>query len=288
MTTCYFGAKVAVTIFLFVLLMIGLWMANAQDEKVSNKPFLRINIAGFGFFVLLLLNAPSLTAFPRVESVHYVIDGDTVILTSGERIRLIGINAPEISHNGLKGQVGGIEAKKYLKHLLLNQVVNVVYGVESNDHFGRSLAYLIRSDGMNVSIEMVKKGYATVSLHPPNLRHAAKLLLAQSDAERHQQGIWSIPTYRAKPVSQAYRTNVNAWGRYTAKVIRITRVKQGIKLWLKKDIYIWIDQTALANFPPIDSYLGKTIEMRGWVRKRGLFWSINALHRSQIVLKRAH
>ena len=288
MTTCYFGAKVAVTIFLFVLLMIGLWMANAQDEKVSNKPFLWINIAGFGFFVLFLLNAPSLTASPLVESVRYVIDGDTVILTSGERIRLIGINAPEISHNGLKGQVGGIEAKKHLKHLLLNQTVNVVYGVERNDHFGRSLAYLIRTDGLNVNIEMVKKGYVTVSLHPPNLRYADKLELAQSDAELHRQGIWSMPTYHAKPVSPAYRTNVNAWGRYTAKIVGITRMKQGIKLWLMKDIYIWIHQKSLANFPPIDSYLGKTVEVRGWVRKRGLFWSINALHRSQIVLKRSH
>jgi len=171
--------------------------------------------------------------------------------------------------------------------LLLNQTVNVVYGTEHNDHFGRSLAYLIRTDSMNVNIEMVKKGYATLSLHPPNLQYAANLQFAQNEAELHQQGIWSMPAYHAKPVSHIYSANVNAWGRYTAKIVRITRVKQGIKLWLMKDIYIWIHQKALANFPPIDSYLGNTIEMRGWVRKHGLFWSINALHRSQIVLKEA-
>jgi len=208
-------------------------------------------------------------------------------LTGGERIRLIGINAPETPHNGLKGQVGGLEAKKYLNHLLLNQSVLVIYGVERKDHFDRSLAYLIRADGMNVNIEMVKKGNATLSLHPPNLRHAVNLQRAQSYAELHHQGIWSMPTYNARPVSQIYLAKVNGWGRYTAKIVRITRVKHGAKLWLMNDIYIWIHQDTLANFPPLASYLGKAVEVRGWVRKRGEVWSINGLHRSQIVLERA-
>ncbi len=257
-------------------------------KKYQINDFLRINIAECWLFVLLLLNAPSLTASPKVDSVRYVIDGDTVILTSGEKIRLIGINAPEISHNGLESQVGGIEAKKYLEYLLVNQTVNVVYGAERNDHFGRSLAYLIRADGMNVNIEMLKEGYATLSLHPPNLQYAANLQFAQNEAELHQQGIWSMPAYHAKSVSHVYSANVNAWGRYTAKIVQISRVKQGVKLWLMKDVYIWVHQDAVANFPPIASYLGKVVEVRGWVRKRGPFWSINGLHRSQIMLEGVH
>ncbi|MBP9865098.1 MAG: thermonuclease family protein [Candidatus Omnitrophica bacterium] len=91
-----------------------------------------------------------------------MIDGDTVVLTSEVRVRLIGIDAPEIDHPeyGRKGEPYGVEAAEYLRKLVDGKTVRFESGSEPKDKYGRTLAYLFLPDGVFVNGKMVEAGYA--------------------------------------------------------------------------------------------------------------------------------
>lgn len=96
------------------------------------------------------------------EEIDRVIDGDTLVLTSGVHIRLIGIDAPEVDHPdyGRKGEPYGVEATNYLRTLLGNKEIRLESGVEPKDKYGRTLAYVFLPDGLFVNRKMVEAGYA--------------------------------------------------------------------------------------------------------------------------------
>ncbi len=87
--------------------------------------------------------------------VERVIDGDTVVIDSGESVRLLGINAPERGENYFD------EAAEFLEDMILNKTVGLEYSVTKYDKYGRLLAYL-NSDGKNVNIEIIRNGFANV------------------------------------------------------------------------------------------------------------------------------
>lgn len=96
------------------------------------------------------------------EEIKYVIDGDTVVLTSEIHVRLIGIDAPEVDHPeyGRKGEPYGVEATEYLRKLVDGKTVRLESGTEPKDKYGRTLAYLFLPDGLFVNRKMVEAGYA--------------------------------------------------------------------------------------------------------------------------------
>ncbi|MBU7047759.1 MAG: thermonuclease family protein [Theionarchaea archaeon] len=82
-----------------------------------------------------------------------VIDGDTFKLETGETVRLIGIDAPELS------QPGGEESREYLAHLILNKGVTLEKGYEDRDKYSRLLRF-VYIDDVCINEEMIKQGYA--------------------------------------------------------------------------------------------------------------------------------
>lgn len=86
------------------------------------------------------------------EKVARVIDGDTIEMASGERVRLMGIDTPE------KRRTGYQEAKDYLIHRLLGKEVKLDR-IKKREKYGRTLAY-VYLDGKNINQEMIDKGYA--------------------------------------------------------------------------------------------------------------------------------
>ncbi len=122
---------------------------------------LRILRVGICFFAVVCFGASS---FQRAfaEEIKYVIDGDTVVLTSEVHVRLIGINAPEVDHPeyGRKGEPYGVEATEYLRKLVDGKTVRLESGSEPKDKYGRTLAYLFLPDGLFVNRKMVEAGYA--------------------------------------------------------------------------------------------------------------------------------
>ena len=148
------------------------------------------------FFFLAFLVAfsacgPTLAGSARVR---YVIDGDTIVLSNGEKVRYLAINAPEIPHkDSPKGEPLGMAAKEFNRDLVQGKVVRLEYGKRRRDRFGRLLAFVFLRDGRMVNELLVKKGLAFVCLFDKRQKYRARLLSAQKEAIRRGVGIWGLP-----------------------------------------------------------------------------------------------
>lgn len=131
----------------------------------------------------------------RYYIVEKVIDGDTFWLDDGSdeplRVRLIGIDAPESRDFGTKvKEYYGEEAKEYLKKLIEGKKVRLEYDVEPFDQYDRTLAYVYLKDGTFVNAEMIRNGYATVLIIPPNVRYSLTFLRLAREARKKKAGLW--------------------------------------------------------------------------------------------------
>jgi micrococcal nuclease len=120
--------------------------------------------------------------------VERVIDGDTVVVEGGERIRSLLIDAPEIT--GGSHECYGEEARQLKADLVLGREVELAYDEECRDRFGRLLAYLV-VEGRDVSELLVERGFACVLHIPPNGRDRVEHFRAlEARARDEQRGMW--------------------------------------------------------------------------------------------------
>jgi micrococcal nuclease len=128
----------------------------------------------------------------RAVVVH-VEDGDTVDVRIGgraERVRYIGIDAPEIPHHGVGGAPGGAAARRLNEALAAGRQVRLELDQERRDRYGRLLAYVWVGRTM-INLEMIRRGYARALSIPPNVRHAAWFARAQAEARAARRGLWA-------------------------------------------------------------------------------------------------
>ncbi len=129
--------------------------------------------------------------FDETAKVRYVHDGDTLQLNDGRKVRLIGINTPELARDNKAAEAFANEAKNALKLLFnSNKSVNLLYGKDKTDRYGRLLAHALLNDGQNVQALLLKQGYASVIIIPPNTRFAACYLEMEHEARCNKTGLW--------------------------------------------------------------------------------------------------
>lgn len=114
-----------------------------------------------------------------------IVDGDTVQLSSGETVRLVGINTPE------RNQPFYDDAKSFADQLLREQPVRVETDVEPRDRFGRTLGYLFLPDGTFANLEIVRNGFAQAWNIEPNSRYRVQFEQAEAEARTAERGIWA-------------------------------------------------------------------------------------------------
>ncbi len=146
----------------------------------------------FAFVVLLGASVPSCASPRTVEGeVSRVIDGDTVALTTREgtklRVRLYGIDAPEVRHEKTAGQPYGKEAKEALTALALGRRVTVE--IVDIDVHGRTVGIVHRS-GVDINLEMVRSGYAWAYRRYLSAPYASRYLDAEREARGRRLGLW--------------------------------------------------------------------------------------------------
>jgi len=117
-------------------------------------------------------------------------DGDTLFLDSGQKVRLLGIDAPELEHEGQPADFLAHKAKRILTDLAQGRRVRLEYDKLRYDRYGRTLAFLFLPDGTNLSRELVRQGMAHVYTVPPNMLFREELLAAQREAIEARRGIW--------------------------------------------------------------------------------------------------
>ena len=135
-------------------------------------------------------------------TVRHVVDGDTVVVQTAPRAklrcRLVGIDAPEVSHRTRQGgmtpgQPYGPEAKRAMEQMALRRPVTAE--IHGQDRYRRSLCVLF-AGGRNLNLELVRQGFAWAeperwSDAPPALRR--ELQAAEQEAWRAARGLWADP-----------------------------------------------------------------------------------------------
>lgn len=139
----------------------------------------------------------------RVQAlVTRVIDGDTIEIEGGLKVRYIGIDTPEPVHPSKPIECYGQEASARNKQLVEGKVVELEKDVSETDRYDRLLRY-IYVDGQMVNELLVREGYAQVSTYPPDVRYADLFLAAQQEARDTNRGLWDACVAEPTPLGEA-------------------------------------------------------------------------------------
>ncbi|MDF1582408.1 MAG: thermonuclease family protein [Methyloprofundus sp.] len=199
--------------------------------------------------------------------VKKVYDGDTVQLSDGRKIRLLGINTPEIEHPNQAEQVGGELAKKWLIEALLGKKVRLEFAQEKRDKYQRYLAHIFTEQDVHINCELVRLGFASVNVFPPSLKYVPELIEAEREAEAGKLGIWGYSEYSVKSVQQLTNKNKQGWQRVSGTVATIKVTAKNVYLKFVEDFEVGIKKENLAYFDDLDALKGQEIEVRGWVNR---------------------
>ena len=123
--------------------------------------------------------------------VKFVYDGDTILLSNGDRLRYLGINAPEIDHKFKKDEFMAHAARNFNYKLVNGARLRLEYDKQKRDQYGRILAYVFLENGKMVNALLVQKGLAHVMFRNGNLKYRSFLLNCQRKAMKKKLGIWS-------------------------------------------------------------------------------------------------
>ncbi len=155
-----------------------------------NIPKKKYLIPIFILFVLLVRYVPEI-GLDKSPADRYlvtkIIDGDTIELFGGDKLRLLGIDCPE------RGDFLYDSATTYLNSLILNKTVEISYSKKRRDGYGRILGYLF-IDSVCINESILSAGMATVYLFPDNLGDSIRingLMNAQKSAMTNKKGLWA-------------------------------------------------------------------------------------------------
>jgi len=131
--------------------------------------------------------------------VKRVIDGDTIELANGQRVRYIGIDTPETVDPRKPVQCFGVEASNRNKQLVEGKQVRLEKDVSETDKYGRLLRY-VYVNGTFVNLVLVQDGFAYSSTYPPDIKYQNQFIEAQRVATEQEKGLWgSCPTTPTEP-----------------------------------------------------------------------------------------
>jgi micrococcal nuclease len=190
----------------------GIMNGSISDKKRGGRSqAIRLLAASIFFIVLLFpaLTAASPTSRDRgTDTVVHIVDGDTLTIQHNgraEKIRLIGIDAPESSINNKtkkdaargNGDIDtitkmGKEATHFVRKIVKpGDPIIIEFDKQTRDKYGRLLGYVYLSNGRMLNEEIVKAGYANLLTYPPNVKYQDRFLKAYREARENSRGLWA-------------------------------------------------------------------------------------------------
>jgi micrococcal nuclease len=119
-----------------------------------------------------------------------VIDGDTIELEGGERVRLIGVDTPETVDPRRPVQYFGKEASAFTRRLAEGRTVRLEFGDETFDRYQRTLAYVYLPDGTFLNAEIIRQGYGFAYTRFP-FRYQEEFVRLERQAREEHRGLWA-------------------------------------------------------------------------------------------------
>ncbi len=172
-----FAAFVSFTVMVFVTLLVGCEERESSHRTISST-----------------YDVPATSSLrPGFYDVRRVVDGDTLLLKDGKRIRLLGVDTPETVKPNTPPQPWGAEASTYTKNFCQTGTVWLEFDSEPTDKYGRYLAYVYDTNRSKMLNEqLLRYGLGKFLPYFPYSDEKKKLFsAAQSEAQREQLGIWS-------------------------------------------------------------------------------------------------
>lgn len=209
-------------------------------------------------------------------AVAQVINGKSLILATGETLRLASIQAPNMPDNDATPRPGeplAEEAKAALERLVGGQSVTFTPVPDSPDRRGRIVAELFDQNGQSVQEALIRAGYAMVYSFPDH-RAPAKLWLAlEAEARAAKRGIWANAHYAVLPAARA----AESLGRFRlveGVVQEVAEIRGTVYLnfgqnW-RDDFTVMITKRDLRRFAdvPLAALAGKKLRVRGWIHEK--------------------
>ena len=176
------SVRVVITLIILIAVGAGLYWATQNFTTGGNTGGTSGGTSGAS------AAAGGIPATATQAVVDYVHDGDTLFLTDGRKVRLLGINTPEIGKNL---QCYGDEATTLTRQLLPQGThVWVQHDVDELDQYGRSLLFIYRDDGLNINLELLREGAAVVEMFKPNVLLHDEVYAAEDAARTTGLGLW--------------------------------------------------------------------------------------------------
>jgi micrococcal nuclease len=207
------------------------------------------------------------TGFLKEVTVHSVIDGDTIEITNGIKVRYLGIDAPELFeplHEEAK--------ERNIKLLKGRQIKLEVCKEEPRDKYGRVLAW-VYADGELVNVTILRDGYASLLIIAPcGLEKAEELKEGQIEAIRNGVGLWAgIRTISFSEADKYIGKHMKVRGKIVDIYDSGRAVFLNFSTKLKKGFYAVIFHKSLENFKTEgiipEDYLGKEVTIIGKIKE---------------------
>ncbi len=183
-----------------------LWPGEAWAARsaIASRADVRIHAPagrGFGVRVDHALGrsvATDRAILPRMGKncffVNRVIDGDTLRLRNGERVRLIGVDTPETKHPRKPVEPFGPEATAFTRAAIEHRLIGIERNTAARDKYGRLLAYVFRKpDRLFLNAELVRQGFGRAYTRFP-FRRKAQFVALEREARRSRRGLWAAET----------------------------------------------------------------------------------------------
>ena len=135
------------------------------------------------------INQNSIPESKNVFLVTRIIDGDTIELNTGERVRYIGIDAPETVDRRRPMECFGKEAAQKNRELVEGKEIRLEKDVSEHDKYGRLLRYVYVGDQF-INLAIVQQGYAATATFPPDVKYQELFLMAARQARENNLGLW--------------------------------------------------------------------------------------------------
>ncbi len=217
----------------------------------------------------------------EIGHVESIVDGDTLFLDSGLKVRLSAMQAPKIplGRPGYPTWPLGQEAKEELGNIANGKRVQLFYGGLRRDRYDRALAQVFLIDengqpGVWLQEEMIRRGFARVYTWPDTWQNSSKLYSAEIDARDNNRGIWSDDFYRVRsPEPNSLAQDMDSFQIVEGIVTSVAKVRSNVFLNFgadyRTDFTLFLDKAGQKNFKKSgldpQSLEGARIRVRGWV-----------------------
>lgn len=145
-----------------------------------------------GLTLIATLTALALAVVREPRTAVRAVDGDTIVLRGGERVRLIGVDTPELHHPVKPVQYFAREARDFVQQRVAGRRVWLEYDQTRRDRYGRTLAYVFLDDGTLLNLELIERGYGfAYTRYPFRADYMARFRRAEAGARQGDRGLWA-------------------------------------------------------------------------------------------------